>query len=510
MQKCKNISTSSDWLSPTQRKVLWGFLAFIGLIRILIMFQMPMLDTTEARYAEIARKMVETSDWITPQFDYGVPFWGKPPLHTWVSAIGMELFGVNHFGARIFIFVAGCATLWMLYLWACAIKGRDYALVGIAILASTTLYYLASATVMTDMVMAAGVFLTMAGFYSAISQQKYARLWGYLFFVGLGIGMLAKGPVAVVLAALPIGLWVLLKNRWADTWNRLPWVEGTLLTCCIFLPWYVAAEIKTPGFFNYFIVGEHFHRFLDSGWEGDLYGNGHAEVRGTIWLFWFAAVLPWSFFFLAPLRWTGRLYRGVCSEQDGWTLYLLCWALSPMLFFSMATNILATYVITGLPAMSFLVINLWRYARHSDATPSRGLIRFFMSTASVAAVFFLGAYVVFLVKAPLGMRKSQITLVEKVNDLRGEESGGIYYWQKRYYSAEFYTGGEAKTLETKEKLDALLENQQRDFIVVRKNRIERLPPEFPEHFRFVGTYGRDALYYEIPLSTEPTTLALKL
>ncbi|HBR94728.1 MAG TPA: dolichyl-phosphate-mannose--protein mannosyltransferase, partial [Opitutae bacterium] len=69
-----------------QRRCLWGFLVLAGILRVLMIFEIPFTDTTEARYAEIARKMVETGDWITPQFDYGVPFWGKPPLHTWVSA----------------------------------------------------------------------------------------------------------------------------------------------------------------------------------------------------------------------------------------------------------------------------------------------------------------------------------------------------------------------------------------------------------------------------------------
>ena len=46
----------------------------------------PLLDPTESRYAEIARKMLETGAWLMPQVDYGVPFWGKPPLSTWLSA----------------------------------------------------------------------------------------------------------------------------------------------------------------------------------------------------------------------------------------------------------------------------------------------------------------------------------------------------------------------------------------------------------------------------------------
>ena len=507
MNENLNWQKSPDWLTAAQRKLLWGFVAAIVLLRVLIMLQMPLLETTEARYAEIARKMVETHDWVTPQFDYGVPFWGKPPLHTWLSAAGMKLFGVNHFGARIFILVAAGLMFWMLYVWARSIKGRDYALVGTAILASTTLYFLSSAYVMTDLVMAAGVSLSMAGFYAAVSKRPFNRLWGYLFFVGLGIGMLAKGPVAVVLAALPIGLWVLLGNRWVDTWKRLPWIEGTLLTCAIFMPWYVAAELKTPGFLEYFIVGEHLHRFLDSGWGGDLYGNAHSEPRGMIWLFWLAALLPWSFFLLLPLRWAGRLWHGIRGESDGWSLYLLCWALSPMLFFTLATNTIATYVITGLPAMSFLAIDLWRFARHSASTSGRGLVRLFGATAVVALCFFLGAYLVFLLELPAGVKKTEKYVVQQMDAMRGAESGGLYYFGKRRYSAEFYSGGRARTLGSVDQLAELLGNGERDFVCLRRGDLAGMSADFAERFELVQEFPRSVLYYERELRSGETTTA---
>ena len=88
-------------LTRSDQRFLLFALGALFAVRLLAMFWWPFTDSTEARYAEIARKMVETGDWITPQFDYGVPFWGKPPLHTWLSALGMKLFGVGAFGARI-------------------------------------------------------------------------------------------------------------------------------------------------------------------------------------------------------------------------------------------------------------------------------------------------------------------------------------------------------------------------------------------------------------------------
>jgi 4-amino-4-deoxy-L-arabinose transferase-like glycosyltransferase len=65
-------------LARHERAFLWcACVALLGL-RGVAMFTLPLMDTTEARYAEIARIMVESGDWITPQFSLGVPFWGKP------------------------------------------------------------------------------------------------------------------------------------------------------------------------------------------------------------------------------------------------------------------------------------------------------------------------------------------------------------------------------------------------------------------------------------------------
>lgn len=76
--------------------------AVIGLLilRVYLNSVLPLMDKTEARYAEIARIMAETGNWITPQIDYGIPFWAKPPLSTWLSALSFNIFGVNEFTAR--------------------------------------------------------------------------------------------------------------------------------------------------------------------------------------------------------------------------------------------------------------------------------------------------------------------------------------------------------------------------------------------------------------------------
>ncbi|WP_230370493.1 ArnT family glycosyltransferase [Paludibacterium denitrificans] len=73
------MKTSSCY--PWQRTATYVLCALL-ILRLLTMWVIPLTDTTEARYAEIARKMLETGNWVTPQHDYGVPFWAKPPLST--------------------------------------------------------------------------------------------------------------------------------------------------------------------------------------------------------------------------------------------------------------------------------------------------------------------------------------------------------------------------------------------------------------------------------------------
>ena len=98
-------------------------------------------------------------------------------------------------------------------------------------------------------------------------------------FIGLGIGLLAKGPIAVVLSGLPIGLWMLLTGNMKASWQRLPWVKGTFLTLAIAAPWYVMAEIRTPGFWEYFFIGEHWKRFTVTGWAGDILKQANKAAK---------------------------------------------------------------------------------------------------------------------------------------------------------------------------------------------------------------------------------------
>ena len=175
---------------------------------------------------------------------------------------------------------------------------------------------LASAgAVLTDPYLALGVTLSMTSFLLARRdgpRGAMASSWVWRSAccpraVGPGAG---GGRRAALVAAA----------RRTRAVARAAWIGGTILMLALALPWYVMAEIRTPGFLQYFIVGEHFLRFVDPGWQGDLYGTAHKRPYGGIWLDWLLATMPWGlaglWLFLrpgqdAPLR--TRLARDRCA-----------------------------------------------------------------------------------------------------------------------------------------------------------------------------------------------------
>lgn len=485
-------------LTARERRNLALFVLAVLAVRLATLGAYPLMDSTESRYAEIARKMVETGRWLVPQFDYGVPFWGKPPLSTWLSAAAMSALGVGEFAARLpsfLLLLAGCAPL----AWLAARRGGgDLALWALALFVATGLVFVSGGAVMTDPALAFGTTLSMAGFWIAVDAPAGTRRGtAAAFFGGLAIGLLAKGPVAAVLTFLPIGAWTLVTGRWKDAWTRLPWIVGTLATAALVVPWYWAAERATPGFLDYFIVGEHWRRFLEPGWKGDLYGAAHARPRGTIWLFWVAAALPWS---AAALAWLARALarrradlRGLVA--DPWRLYLVLWAVAPMVFFTISGNILATYVLPGLPAFALLVGELGG-PDPGDARSLRPAVRALVAAGSVLPVLFVAGIVT--QRDRLESVHSQAALVRTWEALRDGSDQRLVYAGAPPPSADFYSRGKAAHVADAAALAAILEDPAADFIALRAGDLARLPPATRFRLEPVGEFGGYRLLRETP------------
>lgn len=265
----------------TAKGLLLGLIGILAL-RLLAMAAMPFADTSEPRYAEIARLMATTGDWITPWFDAGEPFWGKPPLAFWAQALSIRLFGLSELAVRLPSWLAMLGVLALVQRCARQLRGEQAARWATLLFATMLLPYASAGAVLTDAFLALGITLSMVSFLLAPRDPR--PLWRYGFFAGLAIGLLAKGPLALVLTSGAIVPWMLWHRNARAQLSALPWAAGIVLTLALTLPWYIAAELKTPGFLRYFILGEHILRFVDPGWEGDRYGSAHERPYGSIWL----------------------------------------------------------------------------------------------------------------------------------------------------------------------------------------------------------------------------------
>jgi 4-amino-4-deoxy-L-arabinose transferase-like glycosyltransferase len=462
--------------SPFQTKALL-VLFFLMLSRLFAMIFIPLNDSTEARYGEIARKMLETGNWVTPLHDYGVPFWAKPPLSTWLSAFSMKIFGVNEFAARLPALLLSIVIVWLVWDLVKKYKDAKTAIVTTLFLSGSLYFFLDSGTVMTDPALLFSITLSMVAFWHAFKTGS--KIWGYLFFTGLGLGLLAKGPISTVLIGMPIFFWVLITKQWKTLWQKLPWFSGVCLMLAIALPWYILAEYRTPGFLQYFIVGEHFSRFWEPGWAGDKYGSAHIQPHGMIFVYAFTGFFPWTLIALLFLivRFKKFPTIPIKADTEGWSLFLLCWALLPLLFFSLAGNIIYPYVFPCLPPMAILFAELWMQSKPQPKNETQLL---FLASI-IGSIFLIGTCL--FISIPSEMGKSQKIVIKAWRKQDPTASGTLIYWStKPDYSANFYTAGKVKAVENVDKLKQLLTQNNNNYIIIKEDKLHQIPDNLLNSF----------------------------
>ncbi len=443
----------------SSRRLWTAVLVAAAVLRLLTLSAYPLHDTTEARYAEVARLMVISNDWVTPQIEMGVPFWAKPPLSTWLTAASFKLLGFSEFAARLPAFLLTLLTIALVFRLGRKLFSPEAAIASCAILLTSLVGFVASGAVMTDATLMLATTLSLVSFFQAVCEPR--SLWRYGFFVGLGLGLLAKGPIALVLVGLPILVWSLWHRSFDWLWRAVPWVTGSIVMLAIAGPWYWLAEIRTPGFLEYFLLGEHWLRFVESGWQGDLYGSAHPRTRGTIWLYGFAAALPWSVVAIyAVARAIGK--RVMLPTLTPVQAFLLLWMLAPLIFFTLAGNILAAYVLPGMPAFA-LLLGDWVSSRTRSLAYAGWLVPGLVAIAVTAGLFESMAY------------RSQRDLVEY--HIENSPSSGLYYFPKLPHSASFYSSGAAKLIPTEQALLEFVASNDEGFIAVRKKYASDVPKE---------------------------------
>ena len=447
------------------------FLVLAG-IRLFFNAIIPLTDKTEARYGEVARLMAETGNWIVPQIDYGLPFWAKPPLSTWLSACSISIFGDSEFALRLPYWIIAVLITFLLIPYGHQKKING--LIPGIVLFTLPEFFLHAGVLSTDMMLTFSIGLTMLGFWEFLNSEK-KTVPGLLFFVGIGLGLLAKGPIICVLSFPPLLLFCLRHRISLKKIFEIPWILGGFLTLLMALPWYWLMEINSPGFIDYFLLGEHFLRFVDPSWSGDKYGFPKQQPLGIIWVFLLAGASPWSFVLL------GRLKKGLKKVwNDPWQLFLWLWVLWTPFFFTLSKSLIHTYTLPVMIPIALLIVHHWLSLKSKKTV---------MYMALGLPILLVGAYFFEPIQKILSDSTDKSLVFHPM-----VKPSSFYAFPFKSYSSQFYSRGKIKVI-TSNDLENMVEDSTSFSIIIKNRQLEDISPEMMAKLKILVERRKDALYH---------------
>jgi 4-amino-4-deoxy-L-arabinose transferase-like glycosyltransferase len=340
---------------PMPERRFWNSEILFVLILLLLCFTLfffrldarPLWDIDEGMHAATSKDMVLSGDWITPTLN-GQRFYDKPVLHNWLVALSFVVLGFTEFAARLPAAVLGLGCVIVTYLLGRKMFGPTAGFLSGVVLATSVQHIVLSRVVVHDMSLVFFMTLALFFFYMGFKDEKHRKRFLLLFYGSLGFAVLAKGPVGVLLPGLIIGLSLIFERKLGFL-KKMEIGWGILVFLIIASPWYIIMTLKHKDYGSYFFIQQNLMYFLSSEPQHPRPIYYYLPVL-------FGGFLPWSCFL--PLA-IVRALRGTSKRMRAETVFLLVWFGSILLFFTMASSKLSTYILPLFPAASLLVGLLW-------------------------------------------------------------------------------------------------------------------------------------------------------
>ena len=305
-----------------------------------------LIGPDEPRYAAISRTMAATGDWVTPRLN-GEPWFEKPVLFYWASAAAFRLVGDSELAVRIPSALSAVLTALALGWIGWRLYGATTAAVVLVLFPTTVSAFAFARGATTDMLFAALLtFAMMTAVHLVVVPSNARRGWQVAFGGVLGLAVLAKGPAGILLTAGSLLLWSVASRktlRLTVLIQPVVWVSFAVVA----LPWYVLSAIRNPEFVEVFLIRHNLERFLTPVFrhEQPFWFFGPILVLGLV---------PWSAFLVSGIRKALSAWRsGELATSP--SLYVACWVVFPVLFFSLSRSKLPGYVLPTIPAAALLL-----------------------------------------------------------------------------------------------------------------------------------------------------------
>ena len=372
----------------TDLLLLAGFCAFLFFYGL---GAFGLIGADEPRYAQVAREMLDRHDWVTPVLG-GLPWLEKPPLYYWQAMLSYSIFGVSDVAARIPS--ALDATLLIVAVYLFFRKFRRGVEVDAALITASCAGIVGYAHAASmDMGLAAAFAIGMLAWWGW--RENGSRTLLAAFYFCMGLGMLAKGPIAPFLAVVVIAAFAAATHQWR-TFLRTLWLPGVVLFCAVSLPWYALVQSRNPQFFREFILEHNLARF-----SSNLYH--HPEP------FWYyipvtaLALAPWIVFVIAAFAESVRTWwaerESIRTEPDlelGFRIFACCWLVVPVVFFSISQSKLPGYILPSIPAGAVLLADylLRRLEQQQPVSKWLAIVHALAASAVVAPAMLVGFIVI--------------------------------------------------------------------------------------------------------------------
>jgi 4-amino-4-deoxy-L-arabinose transferase-like glycosyltransferase len=321
----------------------------VGLMYLLGLGAAPFLDPPEGFHAAIAESLRQSGDWVTLRVN-GVRYFDKPPLIYWLMALSFAGTGVGEAAARVWPALAAIGVAAVTGRIGMILGGPRVGLLAGLFVAANLGIFVFGRQVKHDLVMILFITLAYAGFVVA---YRGGGRWGLaLFYASLGLAMLAKDVLGAVgpLAVVAMFVW-LTRERPYGVWA--PW-WGLAILVAVALPWYLAAELRNPGFTWYILVDNHLLNFSRQRvFPDEDVPLGGLQFLGVTLL----AFMPWA---LAVPWALARALRPPWPDANArlWTL-LAMWSVLVVGFFAVSPFKLPHYGLPAFPALALLSARVW-------------------------------------------------------------------------------------------------------------------------------------------------------
>jgi hypothetical protein len=336
----------------------------------------PFFDKGEPREALAVQDIVQRGEWLFPlKRATAIP--SKPPLFHWSAALVSEITGaLNETTIRFPSALYATLGVLLIYWLGRKLYGAAVGLLAGAILATTMVFSDQALSARVDMTLCFFLTLSLILFSSLYRGFLVHPLWYFIFYLIVGIGTLAKGPLGILLPGLVIAGFLAIKRRW-DLMMKFAFHPGVVLTVLLAGGWYGLATTRGgEGFVDRQLLQENLKRFFG--------GSGHSHPVYYYLSYLFSLGLPWSLFF--PFLLLDLVKKSRTGSDDH--LFLECWFVIMFIFFSLSAGKRPVYLLPLYPPLSLLLAD-WIYEQYPSTGWRLVLYRIIAGVAVLSAVVLL-------------------------------------------------------------------------------------------------------------------------